>query len=169
MTRMAKATKAAKARSDFVVIATNSKASYNYTLGERYEAGLVLIGSEIKSIREHKVSLSEGYVEERGGELWLLNVHIAEYPQANRFGHEPLRPRKLLLHRREIAHLIGKLRERGYTLVPTRLYLKKGRAKVEIAVAKGKKLYDKRQAVAKREADLEIRRRLKEQRFDDLD
>jgi len=166
---MAKATKAAKARSDFVVIATNSKASYNYTLGERYEAGLVLIGSEIKSIREHKVSLSEGYVEERGGELWLLNVHIAEYPQANRFGHEPLRPRKLLLHRREIAHLIGKLRERGYTLVPTRLYLKKGRAKVEIAVAKGKKLYDKRQAVAKREADLEIRRRLKEQRFDDLD
>jgi SsrA-binding protein len=166
---MAKATKAAKARSDFVVIATNSKASYNYTLGERYEAGLVLIGSEIKSIREHKVSLSEGYVEERGGELWLLNVHIAEYPQANRFGHEPLRPRKLLLHRREIAHLIGKLRERGYTLVPTRLSLKKGRAKVEIAVAKGKKLYDKRQAVAKREADLEIRRRLKEQRFDDLD
>ncbi|MBO9308713.1 MAG: SsrA-binding protein SmpB [Chloroflexi bacterium] len=166
---MAKATKAAKARSDFVVIATNSKASYNYTLGERYEAGLVLIGSEIKSIREHKVSLSEGYAEERGGELWLLNVHIAEYPQANRFGHEPLRPRKLLLHRREIAHLIGKLRERGYTLVPTRLYLKKGRAKVEIAVARGKKLYDKRQAVAKREADLEIRRRLKEQRFDDLD
>jgi SsrA-binding protein len=164
---MAKATKTAKTQSDFVVIATNSKASYNYTLGERYEAGLVLIGSEIKSIRERKVNLSEGYVEERGGELWLLGVHIAEYAQANRFGHEPLRPRKLLLHRKEIAHLIGKLRERGYTLVPTRLYLKKGRAKVEIAVAKGKKLYDKRQAVAKREADLDIRRRLKEQRFDD--
>ncbi|MDW8299686.1 MAG: SsrA-binding protein SmpB [Anaerolineae bacterium] len=163
---MAKTAKTAKAQSDFVLIATNNKASHNYVLGERYEAGLVLIGSEIKSIRAHKVNLSDGYVEDRNGELWLLNVHIAEYAQANHFGHEPRRPRKLLLHRKEIAHLIGKLRERGYTLVPTRLYLKKGRAKVEIAVAKGKKEYDKREAIAKREADLEIRRRLKEQRFD---
>ncbi len=163
---MAKTAKAAKAQGDFVLIASNNKAAHNYTLGERFEAGLVLIGSEIKSIRAHKVSLNDGYVEERGGELWLLNVHIAEYAQANRFGHEPRRPRKLLLHRKEIAHLIGKLRERGYTLVPTRLYLKKGRAKVEIAVAKGKKEYDKREAIAKREANLDIRRRLKEQRFD---
>ncbi len=163
---MAKTAKAAKVQGDFVVIATNKKASHNYTLGERFEAGLALIGSEIKSIRAHKVNLSDGYVEERGGELWLLNVHIAEYAQADRFGHEPLRPRKLLLHRKEIAHLIGKLRERGCAIVPTRLYLKRGRAKVEIAVAKGKKEYDKREAIAKREANLDIRRRLKEKRFD---
>ncbi len=163
---MAKTAKTPKTASDFIVIATNSKASHNYTLGERFEAGLVLIGSEIKSIRARKVNLGDGYVEERGGELWLLSVHIAEYAQANRFGHEPLRARKLLLHRKEIAYLIGKIRERGYTLVPTRLYLKKGRAKVEIAVAKGKKDYDKRDAIATREANLDIRRRLKEQRFD---
>ncbi len=163
---MVKTAKAPKTAGDFIVIATNSKASHNYTLGERFEAGLVLIGSEIKSIRARKVNLGDGYVEERGGELWLLSVHIAEYAQANRFGHEPLRARKLLLHRKEIASLIGKIRERGYTLVPTRLYLKKGRAKVEIAVAKGKKDYDKRDAIATREANLDIRRRLKEQRFD---
>ncbi|PJF36755.1 MAG: SsrA-binding protein [Candidatus Thermofonsia Clade 1 bacterium] len=166
MAKAAKAPKAAKEQNDFVIIATNKKASHNYNLIERYEAGLVLIGSEIKSIRKREVNLSDGYVEERSGELWLLNVHIPEYAQAHRFGHEPRRPRKLLLHRKEIAHLIGKLRERGYTIVPTRLYLKHGRAKVEIAVAKGKKEYDKRHEIAKRDADLEIRRRLKEGRFD---
>ncbi len=144
------------------VIAKNRKARHEYNLEEVYQAGLVLMGSEIKSVRANRVSLQDGYVQEREGELWLVNTHIAVYEQASIFGHsDPLRPRKLLLHRREIAQIISRMRERGYTVVPTQLYLEKGRAKVEIALARGKKLYDKRDTVSQRDAERQIRRALK--------
>lgn len=145
------------------VIARNKKAHHDYNLEDKFEAGLVLMGSEIKSIRANKVNLTDGFVQERGGELWLLNVHIAIYDEAGIFGHsDPLRPRKLLLKKREIAELSARIRERGYTVVPTSLYLSKGRAKIEIALARGKKQYDKRDAIAKRDAERQIRRALKE-------
>jgi len=144
------------------VIATNRKAGRDFHLEDRHEAGMVLMGTEIKSIRAGRVDLSDGYVQPRDGELWLVNVHIAPYDPAGRYGHEPLRPRKLLLHRREIERLASRVRERGYTMVPTRLYLKGGRAKVEIALARGKRKYDKRQAIAKRDAQRDIDRALKE-------
>lgn len=145
------------------VVATNRKAGRDFHLEDKYEAGLVLKGTEIKSIRAGKVNLSDGYVQPRDGELWLNNVHIAPYdPSGRYYGHEPLRPRKLLLHRREINRLIGRVTERGYTIVPTRLYLKDGRAKVEIALAKGKRKHDKRAAIAKRTAKRDIERALKE-------
>ena len=152
---------------DFEVVASNRKASHDYSLEDRYEAGLVLIGSEIKSIRDHNVNLSDGYVEERGGELWLVNVHITEYKEASRFGHEARRPRKLLLHRKEIAKLIARVREKGYTIVPTRIYLKRGKAKVEIALARGKKQYDKRAAIADRDSDRDLKRVIKEGRYEE--
>jgi SsrA-binding protein len=144
------------------VVATNRKAGRDFHLEDRHEAGLVLMGTEIKSIRAGRVNLSDGYVQPRDGELWLFNVHIAPYDPAGRYGHEPLRPRKLLLHRREIDRLTSRVQERGYTIVPTRLYLKGGRAKVEIALARGKRKYDKRQAIAKRDAQRDIERALKE-------
>ena len=144
------------------VVATNRKAHHDYTLEDSIEAGLVLMGSEIKSIREHRVNLKDGYVEERSGELWLINVHISEYDQASIFGHDPLRPRKLLLHKKEIARLITRMRERGYTVIPTLMYLKEGRAKVEIAVARGKRQYDKRVAISERDNRRDIERALKE-------
>lgn len=144
------------------VIATNRKAGRDFHLEDRHEAGMVLMGTEIKSIRAGRVNLSDGYIQPRDGELWLVNVHIAPYDPAGRYGHEPLRPRKLLLHRREIERLASRVRERGYTIVPTRLYLKGGRAKVEIALARGKRKYDKRQAIAKRDAQRDIDRALKE-------
>jgi len=144
------------------VIARNRKASHSYHLGDTFQAGLVLQGSEIKSIRANRVSLQEGYIEERGGELWLVGVHIAPYEQASIFGHtDPLRPRKLLLHKREIARITDFIRERGATAVPTMIYLERGRAKVEIALARGKKLYDKREAIGKRDAQREMQRVLK--------
>jgi SsrA-binding protein len=144
------------------VIATNRKAGRDFTLEDRREAGLVLTGTEIKSIRAGRVNLSDGYVQPRDEELWLLNVHIGPYDPAGRYGHEARRPRKLLLHRREIDRLIARVHERGYTIVPVRLYLKEGRAKVEIALARGKRKYDKRQAIAKRTAERDIDRALKE-------
>jgi SsrA-binding protein len=144
------------------VIATNRKAGRDFTLEDRREAGLVLTGTEIKSIRAGRVNLSDGYIQPRDGELWLLNVHIAPYDPAGRYGHEARRPRKLLLHRREIDRLTARVHERGYTIVPVRLYLKEGRAKVEIALARGKRKYDKRQAIAKRTAERDIDRALKE-------
>src|SRR5579859_1175021 len=144
------------------VIATNRKASHDYSLEETFEAGLVLMGSEIKSIREKGVNLKDGYVLEQSGELWLMNVHISSYDQASIFGHDPLRPRKLLLHRKEIARLITRMREKGYTVVPTLLYLKKGRAKDEIALARGRKQYDKRAAIAERDSQREVARALRE-------
>ena len=143
------------------VIATNRRAAHDYNLEERYEAGLVLTGTEIKSIRAGRVNLKDGYVQPRQGELWLMNVHIAPYDPAGRhFGHDPRRPRKLLLHRREINRLIARVHERGYTIIPTRLYLKDGRAKVEIALARGRRKYDKRRAIAERDARREVERAL---------
>jgi len=144
------------------VIATNRKARYQYHFHDTYEAGLALKGSEIKSIRAGRVSLQEGFVLFEGGEAWLVNVHIAQYDPASRQNHEPRRRRKLLLHRREIDRLQGRAQEKGYTIVPTKLYLKDGRAKVEIALAKGKKLYDKRQTIAKRDSKRQVERALKE-------
>jgi SsrA-binding protein len=122
------------------------------------------MGSEIKSIRDNRVNIQDGFVQERGGELWLHNVHINPYMQASHFGHsDPLRPRKLLLHRKEIAILLSKIRERGLTIVPTSMFLERGRAKVSIALAQGKKLYDKRADIAKRDSDRQIQRALKGQ------
>jgi SsrA-binding protein len=145
------------------VITRNRKASHDYHLEDSYEAGLVLTGTEIKSIRANQINLGDGFVQEQGGELWLMGVHITPYKQASRFDAvDPVRPRKLLLHKKEIARIIDKLRERGYTMVPTLVYLEGGRAKVEIALAKGKKLYDKRQSIAKRDAQREIQRAMKE-------
>lgn len=145
------------------VVARNRKASHDYHILDKFEAGVVLRGSEIKSIRGGLVNLTDGFVEERDGELWLLNVHITPYKQAGVYGYvEPVRPRKLLLHRREIARIIDQINQRGFTMVPTQLYLKNGRAKVEIALARGKKLYDKRDAMSKRDSDREIQRALKE-------
>jgi SsrA-binding protein len=144
------------------VIATNRKARYQYHFHDTYEAGLALKGSEIKYIRAGRVSLQEGFVLFEGGEAWLVNVHIAQYDPASRQNHEPRRRRKLLLHRREIDRLQGRAQEKGYTIVPTKLYLKDGRAKVEIALAKGKKLYDKRQTIAKRDSKRQVERALKE-------
>jgi SsrA-binding protein len=140
------------------VVATNRKAGHEYYLLERYEAGIALQGSEIKSIRAGQISLAEAYIRVDGTEAWLEDAHIAPYEQAGHFNHEPRRPRRLLLHRREIRQLWNEVRQKGMTIVPTRVYLKHGRAKLEIAVAKGKKLYDKRQTIAKRDAEREIER-----------
>jgi SsrA-binding protein len=144
------------------VIATNRKARHEYHFDDTVEAGLVLLGTEIKSIRAGRVSLQEGFVVFEEGEAWLANVHIAQYDPASRQNHDPKRRRKLLLHRREIDRLHSRAREKGYTVIPTRLYLKDGRAKVEIALARGKKLYDKRQAIAKRDSKRQVERALKE-------
>lgn len=145
------------------VITKNRQASHEYHLEDTFEAGIVLTGSEIKSIRNHQIHLREGFVQEKDGELWLMGVNITPYKQSGIYGYtEPERPRKLLLHKREIAQIISRIRERGYTCVPTMVYLKNGKAKVEIALAKGKKLYDKRQSIAKRDADREMRQALKE-------
>lgn len=145
------------------VISTNRQVRHNYQLSDTYDAGLVLMGSEIKSIRDHKVNLRDGFVQERDNELWLMNVHIAPYEQAKTFGHvDPKRPRKLLLHRREINRIITQIREKSVTAVPTQIYLQRGRAKVEIAVARGKKRYDKRESIAKRDVARQIERALKD-------
>jgi SsrA-binding protein len=134
------------------VIATNRKAGFEYFLMEKFEAGIALQGSEIKSVRAGQVSLQESYVQvEDGGQAWLVEAHIAPYEQANRFNHDPKRKRRLLLHKKQIRELWNNVRIRGMTVVPTRVYLKDGRAKVEIALAKGKKAYDKRATIAKRD------------------
>lgn len=145
------------------VVARNRKALHDYHIEERYEAGLVLRGTEIKSIRAGRVSLREGYVRPREGELWLLDVHIGPYKPAGRhFAHEPRRPRKLLLHRHEIDRLIADVESSGHTIVPLRMVLKNGLAKVEIALVKGKRAYDKRQAIAKRDAQREVERAMRD-------
>jgi SsrA-binding protein len=146
------------------VIATNRKARHEYRFHDTYEAGLVLVGTEIKSIRAGQVSLQEGFVVFQEGEAWLVNVHIAPYDPAARQNHEPRRKRKLLLHRREIDRLRSRVQEKGFTVVPSKLYLKDGRAKVEIALARGKKLHDKRQTIAKRDAKRQMDRVMKERR-----
>jgi SsrA-binding protein len=140
------------------VVASNRKASHEFFLLERYEAGIALQGSEIKSIRAGQISLAEAYVRVDGDEAWLEDAHVAPYEHAGSFGHEPRRPRRLLLHKREIHKLWNEVRQKGVTIIPTKVYLKDGRAKVEIAVAKGKKLYDKREAIAKRDAEREYAR-----------
>ena len=139
-------------------VATNRKAYHNYHIGESTEAGIVLTGSEIKSIRNGRVSLGDAYVRPEGRELWLLNAHIGRYEASSYLSHEPTRPRKLLLHRKQIYSLISQISERGLTLVPLKLYFKDNIAKVEIALAKGKKLYDKRESIARREAERELGR-----------
>jgi SsrA-binding protein len=144
------------------VVATNRKAYHEYQFHDTFEAGLVLMGSEIKSIRAGRVSLQDGFVQFENGEAWLVNVHIAQYDPASRQNHEPKRRRKLLLHRREIDRLQARVQEKGYTVVPTKLYLKDGRAKIEIGLARGKKLYDKREAIAQRESKRQVERALKE-------
>ena len=142
-------------------IVTNRKARHDYFIDETYEAGIVLTGTEIKSVRAGRVNLRDSYVQVKDGELWLIDTHIAPYKEAGRGGHEPKRPRKLLMHRREISRLQGKAQEKGYTIVPLRLYLKDNKwAKVEIALARGKKLYDKREAIRKRDIQREVEREL---------
>ena len=145
-------------------VATNRKAYHNYHMQDSVEAGIVLTGTEIKSIRASRVSLGDAYVKPENGELWLLNAHIARYEAGSYSSHEPMRPRKLLLHRKQINALTSKIAERGLTLVPTRLYIKDSLAKVEVALAKGKKLYDKRESIARREVEREIGREVKRQR-----
>ena len=146
------------------VIANNKKARHEYFVDEVYEAGLVLTGTEIKSIRNGKVSIKEAYAKIINGEVLILGMNISPYEQGNRFNVDPLRPRKLLLHRREINKLIGKLKVGGVTLIPLRIYLNdRGWAKIEIAVARGKKLYDKRDSIAKRDTERKMQRAMKKQ------
>lgn len=147
--------------SDIKIVATNRQAAHDYTIEDRFEAGLALLGTEIKSIRAGQANLREGYVQPRGEELYLVNTHISPYEPAGRTGHDPLRARKLLLHRKEIAKILTKLNERGYTLIPLKIYLKHGLAKIEIALARGKRQYDKRQAIAERDANRQMDRALK--------
>jgi SsrA-binding protein len=140
------------------LIAQNRKARHDYTIEDVYEAGMVLQGTEVKSLREGRASLVDSYATVRDGEVWLENLHIPEYTQGTWTNHEPRRRRKLLLHRQEIAKLVGKTKESGLTLVPLSLYFKDGKAKVEIALARGKRSYDKRQTLAARDAQREIQR-----------
>ena len=143
------------------VVATNRKARHEYFILETYEAGLVLQGSEIKSIRAGQISLAEAYVQLDGEQAWLVEAHVAPYEQASHYNHEPRRPRKLLLHKSEIRSIWDDVRKKGVTVIPLQVYLKNGRAKVEIAVARGKKLYDKRQDIARRDAERELQRSLR--------
>ncbi len=140
------------------LIATNRRASHEYHLLERYEAGVELVGTEVKSLRQKAASLQDAYGAVEGEEIFLCNCHIAPYEQGNRFNHEPRRKRRLLMHKREILRLKGKILEKGLTLVPTRMYFKNGRVKLELAIGRGKRLYDKRSDVAKRDADREVER-----------
>jgi SsrA-binding protein len=143
------------------IVSSNRKAQHDYFLTDTYEAGIALQGSEIKSIRAGQISIKEAYIQIEDHEAWLINAHIAPYEQASYLGHEPRRKRKLLLHRREIDRLWDDVRKKGLTIVPTRVYLKNGRAKVEIAVGRGKKQYDKRHELAKRDAQKEMDRQLR--------
>ena len=145
------------------VVATNRRARFDFQVEETYEAGLSLTGSEVKSLRSGKAAIAESYADTRGGEIWLVNSNITEYLQAGRFNHAPKRPRKLLLHKRQINKLIGAVEREGMTLVPLKLYFNdKGRAKVELALAKGKKLHDKRETEKKRDWDREKGRLLRQ-------
>lgn len=142
----------------FKVVSQNRKASHEYFLEDRYEAGIALKGSEIKSIRAGSVSIREAYIQVSDKEAWLVNAYIAPYDPASSLNHDPRRRRKLLLHKREIRKLYDKVRQRGYTIVPLRMVIKYGLAKVEIALAKGKRRYDKRREIAKRDAEREMAR-----------
>ncbi|MEA3421504.1 MAG: SsrA-binding protein SmpB [Acidobacteriota bacterium] len=144
------------------IIAKNKKAFFNYEILEKYEAGISLLGSEVKSIREGRISLKESYAEIKRGEIFLINCHINPYEAANRFNHDPLRERKLLLHRREIKRLTGKVKEKGLALIPTKVFISdQGKVKVEISLGKGKKAYQKREIIRERDRDREMRAELK--------
>ena len=145
-------------------IVTNRKVYHNYHVGESLEAGIVLTGTEIKSIRAGRVNLGDAYIKPKKDELWLQNAHIARYEAGSYMSHDPVRPRKLLLHRKEIDSLAAKVQEKGLTLVPLKLYIKDGIAKLEIATARGKKLYDKREAITRRQLDREMDRVIKKHR-----
>ena len=140
------------------VVATNRKAGFEYFLIEKFEAGLSLKGSEIKSIRAGQMSLVESYIEIESGQAWLRGAHVAPYEQASRYNHDPLRARRLLLNKREIKQLFNSVRQKGMTIVPTRVYIKEGRAKIEIALARGKKMHDKREIIAQRDAQRDSER-----------
>ncbi|MFZ5897649.1 MAG: SsrA-binding protein SmpB [Bacillota bacterium] len=140
------------------VVCENRKARHDYFILETHEAGMVLTGTEVKSLRAGKGNLKDSFARVENAEVWLHNMHISPYEQGNRFNHEPKRPRKLLMHKGEIMRLLGKTREKGLALVPLKVYFKNGKAKVELALVKGKKLYDKREDIAKREARREIER-----------
>jgi SsrA-binding protein len=147
-----------KAREGIKVVAQNRKARHDYFIEDSYEAGMVLKGTEVKSLREGKVNLKDGYARIKGGELFLLDVHISPYAFGNRLNHDPLRPRKLLMHEGEIHRLTGKVKEKGFSLIPLSIYFSHGRAKVSLALAKGKKLYDKRETLKRRAMEKEVER-----------
>jgi SsrA-binding protein len=140
------------------VICQNKKAFHNYFIEETYQVGIALLGSEVKSLRDGKASLGDSYGDIKNGEIFLVDAHISAYPQANRLNHDPLRKRKLLLHKREISRLIGKVEQRGYTLIPVKLYFVKGKVKVDLGLAKGKKLFDKRETLKKKTMEREMER-----------
>ena len=146
-------------------VATNRKAYHDYHIQDSIEAGITLTGTEIKSIRTGRINLRDAFVRPEKDELWLLNAHIARYEPGSYLSHEPTRPRKLLLHRKQIDTLISKVQEKGFTLVPLKLYIKNDIAKVEVALAKGKRQYDKREAITRRETERELRRAIKRQRL----
>jgi SsrA-binding protein len=140
------------------IVAQNRKARHNYFIDERYEAGMALQGTEVKALREGRVNIKDGYARITNGEVFLMDVHISPYAFGNRFNHDPLRPRKLLLHSREIHRLMGKVKEKGFSLIPLSIYFSHGRAKVTLALAKGKKLYDKREALKRKAMEKEVER-----------
>ena len=144
------------------IVAENRKAFHDYFIEDRVEAGIILTGTEIKSIRNGKINLKDSYARVNNGEVWVYQMHISPFEQGNRYNHDPLRPRKLLLHRSEINKLVGKIQQQGLTLLPIKVYLKNGMAKVELAVGQGKKNYDKRQALAEREGKRDIERALRD-------
>jgi len=146
-------------------IATNRRAYHDYFIGDSVEAGIVLSGTEIKSVRAGAVNMSDAYVKPENGELWIENMHIARYAPGSYMSHEPLRRRKLLLHKKEIRNLSSKIAQKGYTLVATKLYLKDSRAKLEIALGRGKKLFNKKEDIAKRDTERELERSFSHQRF----
>ena len=154
---------AAKTERKIKVVADNRKARFNYEIGEVFEAGIILTGTEVKSLRSGKATIAESYADSRGGEIWLINSNIPEYLQASRFNHEPKRRRKLLLHKKQVNKLAGAVEREGMTLVPLRLYFnERGRAKLELALGRGKKLHDKRETLKKRSWDRERGRLLRE-------
>ncbi len=144
------------------LIAQNKKAYHDYHIEETFEAGIVLTGTEVKSLRQGRANLRDSYASFDGGELYLIGAHISPYEQGNIFNHDPLRNRKLLMHRSELKRLVGKIQRTGYTMVPTKMYFKDGRAKVEVALARGKALYDKREALARKDAQRDVERALRE-------
>lgn len=146
------------------LVATNRKARHEFFIEETYEAGLMLTGTEVKSLRGGRASIQESFARVEDGEIWLYHMHIPPYEAGNIFNHDPLRPRKLLLHRREVDRLYGRVQQKGYTLVPLRLYFRRGIAKLELGLGRGKRQYDKRAAIAEREADRRIERAVRQRR-----